>query len=81
MKVRVRLFALARERAGAEWVELSLETGATIGDLREQLAREHSGLAAIVPHVAFAVGTRYAGDQTVIAEGSEIACIPPVSGG
>ena len=81
MMVRVRLFALARQRAGADWVELSLKSGATIGDLRAQLAREHSGLATILPHVAFAIGARYAGEQTVIAEGSEIACIPPVSGG
>jgi molybdopterin converting factor small subunit len=34
-----------------------------------------------LPHVLFAVGSEYAGDERPIREGSQIACIPPVSGG
>ncbi len=29
----------------------------------------------------FALGTEYATDDTMIPDGSQIACIPPVSGG
>ena len=38
MKVRVRLFAAARQAAGCETVELELPRGGTVGQLRRRLA-------------------------------------------
>ena len=81
MNVRVRLFAVARELAGREWVSLELPEGSTLADLRASLAAELPSLAPILPQVLFAVGTEYARDATVISADSEVACIPPVSGG
>lgn len=81
MTIRVKLFAAARELAGSPWVDLELPAEATIGHLRIELARHVPALAELTSHMAFAVGTQYAGDETPIHHGDQVACIPPVSGG
>jgi molybdopterin synthase catalytic subunit/molybdopterin synthase sulfur carrier subunit len=52
-----------------------------VADLRRQLATACPELASLLPHVLIAVNAQYAGDDTVIPAGAELACIPPVSGG
>jgi molybdopterin converting factor subunit 1 len=81
MNVRIQLFAIARQLAGQEVVELSLPEGATVNQLRRALQAQVPALAAVLPHVVFAVDAEYADDQAVIPAGASIACIPPVSGG
>jgi molybdopterin synthase catalytic subunit len=75
MKVTVRLFAVLRERAGRECVELDLDDGATVRD-----AIAAVGAADGVP-VVMAVNREVAGDDVVLRPGDELALIPPVSGG
>jgi molybdopterin synthase catalytic subunit/molybdopterin converting factor small subunit len=75
MKVTVRLFAVLRERAGRDSVELDLDDGATVRD----------AIAAVpaadgVP-VVMAVNREVAAEDVVLAPGDELALIPPVSGG
>jgi molybdopterin converting factor subunit 1 len=81
MMVRVKLFAVARQLAGGDAVEIEMSEPATIGRLREALAAQVPELAGIARHVMFAVGTEYASDDAAIDQSAEIACIPPVSGG
>jgi sulfur-carrier protein len=81
MIVRVQLFALARQLAGAEFIELTLANGATVGDVRRALANHRPDLAHLLPHVLFAINSEYAGDESAIPSGASMACIPPVSGG
>ena len=81
MNVRVRLFAVAKQLAGQDLIILQLPEGSTLGQLREQLAVEVPQIAAVLPHILFAVGSEYANDDRVISAGAEVACIPPVSGG
>jgi molybdopterin synthase catalytic subunit/molybdopterin synthase sulfur carrier subunit len=81
MIVRVKMFALARQLAGRETVEVELSEGGTIGQLRERLAADVPQLAPLMKHLTFAVGTDYAGDQVKIPKRADVACIPPVSGG
>jgi molybdopterin converting factor subunit 1 len=81
MKVEVRLFARARDAAGAERVTVELPRSARVGDLRAILAAQFPRLAPLAPSLLVAVGNDYAGDQAVLGEESEIACFPPVSGG
>ncbi len=81
MIVRVRLFARQREIAGTRRVELELPVGATVDDAWSELARRHPGLADGRPYVRFAVNGEYADPITALAEGDEVAVIPPVSGG
>ncbi len=81
MNVRIRLFAVAKELAGRDLISLELPAGSTVAQLRAKLAADIPALAAVLPHILFAVGSDYAKEDTVIAAGSEVACIPPVSGG
>jgi len=81
MKVRIKLFAVARQRAGREVVEVELPQPATVAHLRSALAEQHPSLAGIVPHARFAIHSDYAVDQSIIPAEAEIAIIPPVSGG
>ncbi len=76
MRVRVRLFAVLRERAGAEEVELELREGALVSDALTRV----DALAAGVP-VLMAVNRSYADGDTPLHAGDELALIPPVSGG
>ena len=80
-RVRVRLFAGVRETAGCETLELELRAPATVGELRRHLAERLPDAAKLVRRAMFAVGTQYASDDVEIAPGTEVACIPPVSGG
>ena len=81
MNVRIRLFAVAKQLAGQDSIMLQLPEGSTLGQLRERLAAEVPQIAAVLPHILFAVGTEYAHDDDVISADTEVACIPPVSGG
>jgi MoaE-MoaD fusion protein len=76
MKVRVRLFAMLRDRAGTDEVELELPEGARVGDALERLADVAGGL-----RVVMAVNREYADAEAPLAAGDELALIPPVSGG
>jgi molybdopterin converting factor subunit 1 len=81
MKVRVRLFAVARELAGAEVIEVEAPAGATVGKLKDLIAEAHPALASALPRILMAVDSEYAASDTVVHPGAEVACIPPVSGG
>jgi molybdopterin synthase catalytic subunit len=73
MSVRVRLFAGLRERAG--WSEREIEV-ARLADVWPAL-----GLGDEPDGLLYAVNKRYADRDTVLADGDEVALIPPVSGG
>lgn len=78
MVVRIRLFAMLRERAGASELSLELPEGARV---RDALATEAvATLAAGLPLV-LAVNREYASDDAPLSAGDELALIPPVSGG
>lgn len=79
--VRLRLFAMQRELAGAREVALELPDGATVDDAWAALVELHPALAPGGSVVRFAVNADYADTAMVLADGDEVACIPPVSGG
>ena len=81
MKVRVRLFAVAKELAGRDELSVELPPGATVADLRQAVVEVVPALARIVPHSLWAVGAEYAADDVKLVEDAEVALIPPVSGG
>jgi molybdopterin converting factor subunit 1 len=77
VKVQVRLFAALREQAGTSHVELELPEGARVSDVWPALA-----LGGAEPSsLAFALNRAYANRDDALAEGDEVALIPPVSGG
>jgi MoaE-MoaD fusion protein len=74
MRVTVRLFAGLRERAGHARLELDDVT--RVEDVWPRL-----GLGEEPPGLLYAVNRRYAERGSELADGDEIALIPPVSGG
>lgn len=81
MRVRVRLFARLREIAGAAEIERTVQAGATLGDVWESLAGEFPAMAPYRSSVSGAVNADYARMDAPVAEGDEVAFLPPVSGG
>ena len=81
MKLKVRLFAVARQLAGADQITLDVPDPCTANQLREILAREVPALEAVLPQILLAVDSDYVQGNTVIPSDAEVACIPPVSGG
>jgi MoaD family protein len=77
--VRVRLFAALREQAGESRVEGSGRTvGEVVDALSERYGQRFASIAAVGSYV---VNGERATRDTVIAEGDELALLPPVSGG
>jgi molybdopterin converting factor subunit 1 len=76
VQVVVKLFAALRERAGTGERRLELDDGATAGDVwgALELGDEPRG-------VLYAVNKEYAEPDRPLADGDEVALIPPVSGG
>jgi molybdopterin synthase catalytic subunit/molybdopterin converting factor small subunit len=76
VRVSVRLFAGLRERAGEAERSVELREGACLADVWPalDLGREPEGLL-------YAVNKAYADPDRPLADGDEVALIPPVSGG
>jgi molybdopterin synthase catalytic subunit len=81
ISVRVRLFAIQRELAGAREIALELAPGATIEAAWAALVERHPVMASGRPAVRFARNGEYADAETALDDGDELAIIPPVSGG
>lgn len=81
MRVRIRLFALQRELVGTREVALDLPSGATVEAGWQALVERHPVLAPGRPSMRFARNGEYADSTEALADGDELAFIPPVSGG
>jgi molybdopterin synthase catalytic subunit len=81
LRIRVRLFAIQRELAGTREVALELPLGSTVEDAWAAVVARHPALGPGRPSVRFARNGDYADATTALAEGDEVAFIPPVSGG
>lgn len=82
MHMTIRLFAGLAEIFGASSLDFHVhETALTAGKLKELLAASYPDAAAQINVSLVALDHEYAPDDTVIAAESEIALIPPVSGG
>ena len=81
MKVKVRLFGSLREEAGQPELEIELQGGARVADLRALLAGRLPAVAAFGDRLRLAVNLELAGEDVPLSEGDEVALLPPVAGG
>jgi molybdopterin converting factor subunit 1 len=81
MKVKIRLFAILRDIAKIDWIELDLPEGSTGKDLLIELGKKYPPLKGTIEKSAIAVNENYLMPDETIPENAEIAIIPPVSGG
>lgn len=83
MVLQVRLFAVLRERAGRDSLEIEVAEGATVAEALRALAAVSEPLAAALEAmpVVMAVNRSYVDREAILSAGDELALIPPVSGG
>ena len=81
IRVRIRLFAMQREAAGAKELRLEIPLGSTVEDAWAAAVATVPALAPGRASLRFAVNGTYENPDTPLADGDEVACIPPVSGG
>ncbi len=81
LRIRVRLFAMQRETAGMRELRLEVPLGSTVDDAWNAVVESVPALAPGRASLRFAVNGTYADPATALADGDEVACIPPVSGG
>ena len=80
MQIRMKLFAILRDRAGISELTLEVPTGTTARQAADKLAKDRP-IHEFLPRVAYAVNMSYVPPDTTLNEGDELALIPPVSGG
>lgn len=81
MKVRVRFFAGLRERFGANEFTLELPDGTDVSDALARLAVDYPDARLTDQRFTVAVNREFARPDRALADGDEMALIPPVSGG
>ncbi|HWB26695.1 MAG TPA: molybdopterin converting factor subunit 1 [Chitinophagaceae bacterium] len=75
------LFGVTKEIVGKSKLTITADKSIPdVGSLKQWLALQYPALSAL-KSLAIAVDNEYAGDGETLKEGSEIALIPPVSGG
>lgn len=80
VNVRVLLFASYAERLGLDSVRVALPTLATVADALDHV-RSLPGGEQIPPKPLCAVNLAHAALDTRLAEGDEVAILPPLAGG
>ena len=81
MELDVRLFATLKDRVGRDRIQVSVQEPATVRSLLEVAAETYPVLAPALPTTLVAVNKAFAGPDTAVQSGDEIAFFPPVSGG
>jgi MoaE-MoaD fusion protein len=79
--VRARLFARLREQAATDSENVELPGGSTVSDVYDALRQLHPGLPGNRDAVRAALNQEFADWDSLVADGDEVAFIPPVSGG
>lgn len=79
--VRARLFARLREQAGTDAETVEVGAGSTVADVYDALLKAHPSLDPNRDSVRAAVNQEFAEWDVIVADGDEVAFIPPVSGG
>ena len=81
MRVRVKLFAIVKDRAGVSEATLELPPNATVAAASQALNEKFPAIGDVLRRAAYAVNREYVDATTALHDGDELAVIPPVSGG
>jgi molybdopterin synthase catalytic subunit len=81
MRIRVLYFAVFREQIGREDDVVALAAGSRVQDAIAALAARHAVIDRLRGKFRVAVNQDFTDDDRELAEGDELALIPPVAGG
>ncbi|MCA9773735.1 MAG: molybdopterin converting factor subunit 1 [Myxococcales bacterium] len=79
--VTVKYFAGLREAVGMTTEEFKFNEPPRVRDALDRIFAAHRPLSAYRASLLLAVNLEYADADTLLADGDELALIPPVSGG
>jgi sulfur-carrier protein len=81
ISIQLKLFAAYQEAAGQPELQLELADGTTVGQVLEQLLKQHPQLAQWRNLTRYGVNLQFVEADQVLQNGDEVVLIPPVSGG
>jgi MoaE-MoaD fusion protein len=81
MQIRVLYFAVFRDKLGIDDAVLPLPDGARVRDALDALAAQHALIGKLRGRFRVAVNQELSDDDQPLADGDELALIPPVAGG
>lgn len=81
MKITLLFFATLKDRAGTNRAQLALIDGATIAQLKAEVAAHFPNTAPALPSCIASRNKEFASDSDTLTDGDEVALFPPVSGG
>jgi molybdopterin synthase catalytic subunit len=81
MRVRVLYFAVFRERIGTDGETIELDGGARVPELVAALEARHDVVRALRGRYRVALNQAMVAGDEALADGDEVALIPPVAGG
>jgi molybdopterin synthase catalytic subunit/molybdopterin converting factor small subunit len=81
MRARVLFFGMLKDLVGRSAEEIELPEGADLGSVFERYAAREPRLRALAPSIVAARNQEFADLATRLADGDEVAFLPPVSGG
>lgn len=79
--MKLRYFAAAADVVGCAAEDVDVTGPVAVRELRALLAARHPALVPVLARSRLAVNLRFANDDDVVDDGSEVAVIPPVAGG
>ena len=80
-KIRVRLFAILREKVGEREITITVPTGITVNHLNNEILNKYPQLKSFSNKFIISVNCKVTTGNTIITSKDEIALLPPVSGG
>ena len=81
MRIRVLYFAVFREQIGRDEEAVELASGARVRDAVAALGDRHAAIGRLREKFRVAVNQEFSDDDRALADGDELALIPPVAGG
>ena len=80
-KIKVKLFAILRERVGESEITITVPTGITVNYLNSEILKKYPQLKSFNNKFVTSVNWKVTTGNTIISSKDEIALLPPVSGG
>jgi len=81
MSIRVLFFASLADITGTREAELEASAGLNVASVLARLIDTYPQLEALRPSILCALNSEFAGAESPVRDGDEIAFFPPVSGG
>lgn len=80
-KIKVKLFAILRERVGESEITITVPSGITVNHLNSEILKKYPRLKSFSNKFVTSVNCKVTTGDTVITSKDEVALLPPVSGG